>query len=50
MEGKYGRKLDTVERDDPDLIAGAAVVVDCDVYDASIQSALSTLKSSLVNF
>lgn len=47
MEGKYGRKLDTVERDDPDLIAGLRVVVDCDVYDASIQSALSTLKSSL---
>ena len=23
MEGKYGRKLDTVERDDPALIAGA---------------------------
>ena len=47
MEGKYGRKLDTVERDDPDLIAGLRVVVDCDVYDASIQSTLSTLESSL---
>lgn len=47
MEGKYGRKLDTVERDDRELIAGLRVVVDCDVYDASIQSALSTLKSSL---
>lgn len=47
MEGKYGRKLDMVERDDPDLIAGVRVVVDCDVYDASIQSALTTLESSL---
>lgn len=47
MEGKYGRKLDTVERDSPDLIAGLRVVVDCDVYDASIQSSLSTLESSL---
>jgi len=47
MEGKYGRRLDTVERDDPDLIAGVRVVVDCDVYDASIQSALTTLESSL---
>ena len=47
MEGKYGRKLDTVERDDPELIAGLRVVVDCDVYDASIQSALSTFESSL---
>ena len=47
MEGKYGRKLDSVECDDPELIAGVRVVVDCDVYDASIQSALSMLKSSL---
>jgi F-type H+-transporting ATPase subunit delta len=47
MEGKYGRRLDTVERGDPDLIAGVRVVVDCDVYDASIQSALTTLESSL---
>ena len=47
MEGKYGRKLDTVECDDSELIAGVRVVVDCDVYDASIQSSLSKLKSSL---
>ena len=47
LEAKYGRKLATVAREEPELIAGLRVIVDCDVYDASINSALSTLEASL---
>ncbi len=47
LSAKYGRNIATVTREDPSLIAGLRVVVDCDVYDSSIASALSTLESSL---
>ncbi len=47
LSSKYGRGIAAVTREDPSLIAGLRVVVDCDVYDASIASSLATLESSL---
>ena len=47
LSEKYGRSISTVTREDPSLIAGLRVVVDCDVYDSSVASALSSLQSSL---
>ena len=47
LSAKYGRAMSTVTSEDPSLIAGLRVVVDCDVYDASISSVLATLESSL---
>ncbi|HSG69433.1 MAG TPA: F0F1 ATP synthase subunit delta [Planctomycetaceae bacterium] len=47
LSTKYGRSMATVTREDPSLIAGLRVVVDCDVYDSSISDALSRLQSSL---
>jgi F-type H+-transporting ATPase subunit delta len=47
LSAKYGRSIEAITREDPSLIAGLRVVVDCDVYDSSIASALSTLESSL---
>ncbi len=47
LSAKYGRNLASVTREDPSLIAGLRVVVDCDVYDASIASSLNTLQASL---
>ena len=47
LSAKYGRNITAVTREDPSLIAGLRVVVDCDVYDASIASALQTLETSL---
>lgn len=47
LSSKYGRSIATVVREDPSLIAGLRVVVDCDVYDASIASSLASLEASL---
>lgn len=47
LSKKYGRAISTVTREDPSLIAGLRVVVDCDVYDSSVSSALSSLQASL---
>ncbi len=47
LSAKYGRNIAAITREDPNLIAGLRVVVDCDVYDASIASALQTLETSL---
>lgn len=43
----YGRKIDAVSREDGSLIAGIRVVVDSDVYEASVANSLKTLESSL---
>ena len=47
MTAKYGRSISVVANEDPSLIAGLRVVVDCDVYESSIASALSSLQTSL---
>ncbi|QXD32520.1 F0F1 ATP synthase subunit delta [Candidatus Pelagisphaera phototrophica] len=47
LSAKYGRTITSVLREDPSLIAGLRVVVDCDVYDASIASSLASLETSL---
>ena len=47
LSAKYGRAISTITREDPSLIAGLRVVVDCDVYDSSVSSALSSLQASL---
>ncbi len=47
LSAKYGRNLASVTQEDPSLIAGLRVVVDCDVYDASIASSLDSLQASL---
>ncbi|MFL3656484.1 MAG: F0F1 ATP synthase subunit delta [Opitutales bacterium] len=47
LSAKYGRSIAPIAREDPSLIAGLRVVVDCDVYDSSISNVLSTLESSL---
>ena len=47
LSAKYGRSIVPITREDPSLIAGLRVVVDCDVYDSSISNVLSTLESSL---
>ena len=47
LSAKYGRSITSVLREDPSLIAGLRVVVDCDVYDASIASSLASLETSL---
>ena len=47
LSAKYGRAITSVLREDPSLIAGLRVVVDCDVYDASIASSLASLEASL---
>ena len=47
LSAKYGRSITSVLREDPSLIAGLRVVVDCDVYDASIASSLASLEASL---
>jgi len=47
LSKKYNRKITSVTREDPNLIGGLRVVVDCDVYDASIASSLASLESSL---
>lgn len=47
LSAKYGRAINSVLREDPSLIAGLRVVVDCDVYDASIASSLASLEASL---
>ena len=44
---KHGRSITSVLREDPRLIAGLRVVVDCDVYDASIASSLASLETSI---
>ncbi len=47
LSAKYGRSITSVLREDPSLVAGLRVVVDCDVYDASIASSLASLETSL---
>ena len=47
LSAKYGRSITSALRADPSLIAGLRVVVDCDVYDASIASSLASLETSL---
>lgn len=47
LSAKYGRTITSVLREDPSLIAGLRVVVDCDVYDASVASSLASLETSL---
>lgn len=47
LSSKYGRAIATITKEDPSLIAGLRVVVDCDVYDASVASSLSSLQASL---
>jgi len=47
LSAKYGRAISTVTREDSSLIAGLRVVVDCDVYDSSVSSALTSLQASL---
>lgn len=47
LSSKYGRSIASVTSEDPSLIAGVRVVVDCDVYDASIASSLTTLETAL---
>ena len=47
LSAKYGRSITSVLREDPSLIAGLRVVVDCDVYDASVASSLASLETSL---
>ncbi len=47
LSTKYGRNVRPVTREDRSLIGGLCVVVDCDVYDASITSSLASLESSL---
>ncbi|MCH2615118.1 MAG: F0F1 ATP synthase subunit delta [Opitutales bacterium] len=47
LSTKYGRNVRPVTREDRSLIGGLCVVVDCDVYDASIASSLASLESSL---
>lgn len=47
LSKKYNRNIAPVTREDSSLIGGLRVVVDCDVYDASIASTLASLESSL---
>ena len=47
LSAKHGRSITPVLREDPSLIAGLRVVVDCDVYDVSIASSLASLETSL---
>ncbi len=47
LSSKYGRSITPIAREDLSLIGGLRVVVDCDVYDASIASTLASLESSL---
>lgn len=44
---QYGRQISVITREEPSLIAGVRVRVDCDVYESSIASSLATLESSL---
>ena len=47
LSARHGRSITPVLREDPSLIAGLRVVVDCDVYDVSIASSLASLETSL---
>jgi F-type H+-transporting ATPase subunit delta len=47
LSAKHRRSITSVLREDPSLIAGLRVLVDCDVYDASIASSLASLETSL---
>ena len=46
-EADYGRKLETVAKEVPELIAGFRVSVADDVYDASVAGRLATLASQV---
>ena len=46
-EADYGRKLETVTKEVPELIAGLRVSVADDVYDASVAGRLATLASQV---
>ncbi|MCH6257668.1 F0F1 ATP synthase subunit delta [Puniceicoccaceae bacterium K14] len=47
LSSEYGRSISVITREEPSLIAGVRVRVDCDVYESSIASSLASLESSL---